>query len=84
MNINRNLVRLATTGAIVTVAGVALAAPASAALDPGEPSTTYAPSPTSVELTRLVKLNVDNRPLSAAIPEIRRLVTLAGTSEAVG
>lgn len=37
MNINRNLVRLATTGAVATVAGIALAAPASAMILPGDP-----------------------------------------------
>jgi hypothetical protein len=35
-------------------------------------------SPTSVELTRLVKLNADNRPLGVATSEIRRLVAQAG------
>jgi hypothetical protein len=35
-------------------------------------------SPTSVELTRLVKLNADNRPLGVATTEIRRLVAQAG------
>jgi hypothetical protein len=35
-------------------------------------------SPTSVELTRLVKLNLDNRPLAVAVSEIRRLVSQAG------
>jgi len=35
------------------------------------------PSPTSVDLTRLVKLNLDNRPLAVAVSEIRRLVSQA-------
>lgn len=34
-------------------------------------------SPTSVELTRLVKLNLDNRPIAVAVSEIRRLVSQA-------
>ena len=52
-------------GAFVTGSGAAEAA--------------YGPSPTSVELTRLIKLNNDNRPLNVALPEIRRLVTLAAS-----
>lgn len=33
----------------------------------------------SVELTRLIKLNLDNRPLQAALLEIRRLLSAATT-----
>ncbi|HEX6246630.1 MAG TPA: hypothetical protein VFZ64_02050 [Nocardioidaceae bacterium] len=45
MNIQKNAVRLATSGAMAAAAGLALAAPASAMLVPGDPPGTYTPPP---------------------------------------
>lgn len=61
----------ATATVVATLAiGVVVTSPSAAETSP---------SPASVELTRLIKLNVDNRPLDVAIPEIRRLVALASS-----
>jgi hypothetical protein len=63
--------RQATATVVATLAiGVVVTSPSTAE--------TAQLSPTSVELTRLVKMNADNRPLGVATPEIRRLVAQAG------
>jgi hypothetical protein len=73
MNTTKNLAGLAISAAVAAVACVSLGTPATAVVDPGDPTGTSTPR-SQLELGRLIKLNLDNRPLGVAVPEIRRLL----------
>jgi hypothetical protein len=80
MNTPKNLAGLAISAAVAAVTCVSLGTPATAVVDPGDPTGTSTPR-SQFELGRLIKLNLDNRPLGIAIPEIRRLLEQARSAE---